>query len=540
MFIKRIVAVFLCLIILFSFAACGKEEPSNASKKLNYILTAEPKTLDPQIATDSSAVIAIEALYEGLVRLDENHEAYPGVAEKWESNEDSTVFTFTLRSDAKWADNKKTPVTADDFVFAFRRALSNQTGSTTCSQMFCIKNAKEVNSGTVAADQLGVTAKDAHTLVIHLNYSYPDFPILTASAVFMPCNQEFFESTSGRYGLEYKYLLGNGPFEIDGKYGWDHGTYLNMARSSTYKGNQTPLPSNLKFSIITKEADLPDQVTALTSGTVDAIEMPADKVLAAAAAGCTISSFENTTWGLCFNTQSAVMKNVNIRKAFIQAINRGDVTKHVPNDMSVAQDIIPPSTTWMGKSYRTLANGSSLYLKQDSKAAALLTTGLYELSLPELPSINIICPNDPNVKLMVNEMIAEWNAKFNYYFNMEPLSDKDLSARIKSGNYEIAICSVEPENDGPLSVLSQFKSSSPKNPAAFNDASFDAMLTAAENKSGTEAISAFASAEKYLSNQGVFYPLYYQKNYFATAKGVTGVVFQRYGAGVDFIQAGKE
>lgn len=143
--------------------------------------------------------------------------------------------------------------------------------------MFCIKNAKEVNSGALAPDQLGVTAKDAHTLVIKLNYSYPDFPVLTASAVFMPCNQKFFEGTSGRYGLERKYLLGNGPFEIDGKYGWEHGKYLNLVRSDTYSGNRKPLPSNIKFTIEGKNNAITDPVAALKAGTVDAIAVPAEK-----------------------------------------------------------------------------------------------------------------------------------------------------------------------------------------------------------------------------------------------------------------------
>lgn len=537
---KRTTAVFLCLIILLSCASCGKKAAKNANKNFNYALASEPKTLDPQIATDSPAVVAIEALFEGLARLDKNGEAYPGVAEKWVSNADSTVFTFTIRTGAKWADDKKTPVTANDFVFAFRRALSPQTGSTTCSQMFCIKNAKEVNAGTLPEDQLGVTAKDANTLVVQLNYSYPDFPVRTASAVFMPCNQKFFESTSGRYGLESTYVLGNGPFEIDGDYGWEHGKYLNFIRSTTYLGNKKPLPSSLKFNIAGKDTDISDPTALLTAKTTDAIQIPIEKVNAATAAGCAISSFEDTTYGLAFNVQSDVMKNKNIRKAFIQSFNRAAVTKDLPKNVDLAESIMPPSTTWMGKSYLTLASSGSSYLKQDNNAAALLATGLSELSLKQLPSISVICPDNAAVKLMVNEMISTWNNKFDDYFNIEPLSDDVLAARINSGNYQIALCPIEPDSDGPLSVLSLFKSGAKQNQVGLKDAAFDAMLTNAEKQSGSKAVSAFVSAEKYLNEQAVFYPLYYEKQYYATAKGVTGVVFLPYGAGVDFIQAGKE
>lgn len=538
--IRRITAVLLCLSILFSFSACAKKEAKNANKKINYNLTAEPKTLDPQIASDSSAIIAVEALYEGLARLGADQKAYPGVAEKWNSNANSTEFTFTLRNNAKWADTDETPVTANDFVYAFRRALSPATGSKTCSSLFCIKNAREVNSGALAADQLGVTAKDAHTLVVELNYSYPDFPALTASAVFMPCNQKFFESTSGRYGLENKYLLGNGPFEIDGKYGWEHGKYLNLVRSATYSGNSKPLPSNIKFTIEGKDTAITDPAAALTAGTVDAIAIPANEASAVEASGATLTSFEDTTWGLCFNTHSDTMKNLKIRKAFIQAFDRAKVIQYLPDDVNKAENIIGPSTTFMGKDYRSLVGNGSYYLKQDKNPAALLAAGLNEISMPELKSISVICPDDPNVKLMVNEMITTWNSTFNNYFNIEPLDRDTLDARVKSGSYQIALCPIQPDSDGPLAVLSLFKSGSVGNAPRLSDAAFDSMLTQAQNKSGNDAVTAFTAAEKYLNEQGVFYPLYYEKHYYAAAKGVTGVVFHPYGRGIDFIQAGKE
>jgi oligopeptide transport system substrate-binding protein len=545
----------LCLSILFTFTACEKKAAKNADKKINYNLAAEPKTLDPQIASDNSSIIAVEALYEGLARLGSDGQPYPGVAEKWESNSDGTVFTFTLRSSAKWANDDKTPVTAADFVYAFQRALSPATGSKTCSSMFCIKNAKEVNSGALTADQLGVTAPDEHTLVVQLNYSYPDFPFLTASAVFMPCNQKFFEGTSGRYGLERNYLLSNGPFKIDGKYGWSHGKYLNLIRSDTYSGYQKPLPSNLKFTIGSTDTnsssfsgsssgvtspDISDPVAALTTGTVDAIELPADKIDAATAAGCTLTSFQDTTWGLSFNAQSDYMKNLKIRKAFIQAFDRAAVIKHIPGNSSPAENIICPSTTFLGKNYRSLVTGSPFYLKQDKNAAALLHSGLAELSQTEMKSIDVICPDDPNAKLMLNEMIATWNAKFNDYFNMEPLDSDTLAQRVKSGSYQIALCSIRPSSDGPLPTLSLFKSGAVGNPAHLRDPAFDTMLADAQKKTGSAAVTAFASAEMYLNQQGIFYPLYYEKHYYAAAKGVTGVVFHPYGAGIDFIQAGKE
>lgn len=539
MLLKRSVALFLSLAILLSCTACKKGGTKNADKTINYNLSAEPKTLDPQIASDTPSLIVIQALYEGLVRLDKSDKTFSGVAASWTNNSDSTEFTFNLRKNAKWTDEEKSPVTAHDFVYAFRRALDPQTGSSTCSRMFCIKNAKKVNSGELSPEQLGVTAKDDYTLVVKLEYSYPDFPKLTANAVFMPCNEKFFTSSSGRYGLDRAYILSNGPFQIDGKYGWEHDKYLNLKRSSTYAGEKKPLPSNVDFSIGSKKTDVSDPVAALENSTVDAIAVSASQADKAAAAGCTLTSFEDTTWGLCFNTKSNVMKNLKIRQAFLQSLDRTKVLSHLPENVSPANDIILPSAELSGKNYRSAAGGS-FYLKQDANASVTLSQGLKELNLSEMESVTVLCPDDSNAKLMLNEMIVAWNTQFHSYFNMETLSDDALTARVKSGDYQIAVYPVTPENENLFSVLPRFCSNSSDNPAKLSDTKYDALISSAESKNEKDAAAVYASAEKYLNQQAIFYPLYYGKHFYASAKGVTGIVFHAYQGGIDFISAGKE
>ncbi|MFU0831378.1 MAG: Dipeptide-binding protein DppE [Oscillospiraceae bacterium] len=533
---RKMISILLSVFLLV-LAGCSSSRPSNADKTIIYGLANDPTTLDPQMASDSSSITAIQALFEGLTRLDSNGNAAPGVAERWQANENSTEFTFYLRSDAKWSD--ETPVTADDFVFAFQRAVSPQTNSPVSMQMFCIKNARLINSGQLPPEQLGVTAVDEHTLKIVLEYPYPDFPKLTANAAFMPCNQEFFESTAGRYGLDSSYVLENGPFEIDGRYGWAHDQYLNLKRSSTYSGASEPLPSNIKFLIDGEEIDLSDPIAALENEEVDAVPVSASQAEEAKALGCTIVSFQDSTWGLAFNTSSNLMKNVNIRKAFVQAFDRSQVLSHKPSDTTAADAILLPDTTFLGKNYRELAGSPSL-LPQDSNAAQTLETGLSELGLSGMESVIVLCPDDENVKLMLNEMIIAWNSQFHTYFNMQAMDESTLQARVNSGNYQIALFPITPDSDGPLQILSLFRSGANGNFTGYSNAQYDALLEKAENTGGTEAASQYAAAENYLSEQAVFYPLYYSKRYYAMAKGVSGIVFHPYQDGVDFISAGKE
>ena len=532
---KRIFSAVLAVILLLGCASCKKEEPNNAGKTISFHLSAEPLTLDPQIAADDSAALTIQAIFEGLARLDENGDPTPGVAESWTSDSGSTSFTFTLRGDAQWSD--KTPVTAGDFVFAFRRALSPATGSTVCRPMFCIKNAREVNAGSLPPEKLGVTAKDARTLVVDLAYPYPDFPALTATAPFMPCNETFFEKASGKYGLEYQFILSNGPFIINGKYGWDHGKYLRLARSDTYAGERRPLPLALSFSIGDEGPDLSNPLAALADADVDAAALPESLVDKAEAAGLSVTSFQDSTWGLCFNTQDDLMKSLNLRKGFVQSFSREKVMAFLPEKAEPADSIIGPDTRIFGRPYRELADGAAFFAKQDDKAAGFFAAGLKELDLDEFPSVTVLCPDDENVKRMVNEMLVAWNQNAGSYLSMEPLPEDELLQRVADGNYQIALSQVPSGGGRPLS---NFQSDSGSNPARLKSGTFDSLLAKAEQSGVKEAAAAYAEVQNFLSGQCVFYPIYYKKSYYACAKGVTGIVFHPDSAAIDFIGAGKE
>ena len=106
--------------------------------------------------------------------------------------------------------------------------------------------------------------------------------------------------------------------------------------------------------------------------------------------GYTITSFQDTTWGLCFNTNDSLMKESTIRKAFIQTLNRESLMQCIPSGCTQANDIIPPDMTFMGTNYRTEAGGN-FYLKQDDSAVQSINTVLSEQRLTKMPSITILC-----------------------------------------------------------------------------------------------------------------------------------------------------
>jgi oligopeptide transport system substrate-binding protein len=113
---------------------------------VRYVTGPEPESLDPQIGTSQVEQRIYLALFEGLVEYDpQTLEPIPAIAERWESNHDSTEFTFYLRRNARWSNNE--PITAKDFVYTMRRGLDPKFASRAAGQAYYIKNAKAFNEG---------------------------------------------------------------------------------------------------------------------------------------------------------------------------------------------------------------------------------------------------------------------------------------------------------------------------------------------------------------------------------------------------------
>jgi oligopeptide transport system substrate-binding protein len=131
-------------------SASAKEEPyfgkiqPPAGQVLRYLSGGEPQTLDPQYMTGQPESRIAVALFDGLVEYEERTMGQrPSLAESWEPNEDGTIWTFHLRRDAKWTDGKG--ITAHDFVYSWRRALSAEFAAPYASLMYMLKNGQPYN-----------------------------------------------------------------------------------------------------------------------------------------------------------------------------------------------------------------------------------------------------------------------------------------------------------------------------------------------------------------------------------------------------------
>lgn len=189
--------------------------------QLYMVCGYHPANLDPQVVSAAPDVIACENLYGGLVRKNADGEIVPNLCESWTVSPDGRTYTFAIKDGLTYTAAKGTAtdysITAEDFVFAFRRIFQAQTGSPYAVEFSAIENSAAVLDGTAAPSTLGVSASGPLTLVFRLSEKDDNFLAKLTLPGAMPCDEEFFNSTRGTYGLTAKTTLSSGSFYL---YNW--------------------------------------------------------------------------------------------------------------------------------------------------------------------------------------------------------------------------------------------------------------------------------------------------------------------------------
>ncbi|MBI3514440.1 MAG: peptide ABC transporter substrate-binding protein [Proteobacteria bacterium] len=195
--------------------AAGLGVPRNAAAEPAVLYRgngSEPETLDIHRSTGMPEFDVEVDLFEGLVHYGPAGEPVPGVAERWTISPDGLTYRFTLRPDARWSNGD--PVTAGDFVFALRRAVTPATASRYAFILFPIANAEAIAAGKLAdPGQLGVAAPDDRTVVLTLKAPTPYFLGLLTHHMAFPLHRATLERHGDRWTRPGN-LVGNGAYKL--------------------------------------------------------------------------------------------------------------------------------------------------------------------------------------------------------------------------------------------------------------------------------------------------------------------------------------
>ncbi len=455
----------LLLALLPCLSAC-----STVNSTMGYDIRTALDTYDPQLAGDESALLIIENCFEGMLKKDSDGSIIGGAAKKWEVSEDGLVYTFTLRNDLLWSDGV-TPLTADDFVFAFYRLFEKQTGAPLRSDFIAMLGAEEILYENADISRLGISAPDEHTVVIELAYPDALFPELLTTAAASPCNEAFFESTRGRYGQDLNYTLFNGPYYVRR----ENSSYYVLSPNTDY--HDGGLFYQDIYVYVRNEEDY-DPYTRLTEEKIDGAVADYADLSDLYDLGFRITGTEDTLWMLLFNEENEYFSSKNIRRAFAYAADKSQMEATLPGNLRIADAYVPGAVTIGGAGYREQAGDSFVGFGYDGAfARELMKDGLAELSKEKLPTLSILCPEEYlGVMGYLQKSLQE---NLSTFVNLIPTTEEDIAAAVSSGSYQIALVSLTPQYNNPAAILSNFVGTGE------TDASEDATAEAATSEDAT-------------------------------------------------------
>lgn len=456
---------FLCFIICANliFAAC---EPIDkvieffADHGTGYIfkiaLPDDPETLDPQLANDENSIKICKNLYAGLMEYDESGRLTGCMADDYTISPDGLTYTFELKEGFKWhaLGNYEFPVTADDFVFGFRRLMDPDTASLHSEKYFCIKNSQKVRAGEMQPEELGVQALDSCTLKFTLEYPNAEFLYLLAELPAMPCCEDFFITAGGKYGLEAEAVCSNGPFFV--RY-WLHdpygsSNYVRLRRNPGYSDADYVSAGGINY-LITSDSEAREN--DYNSGSTDVIVYPAGEY--AKIDGDEYLFGSSATVGIVFNEKNSVFKSADVRQVFSWAIDRDLLNSTVPEVLESASKIVPDSGSVYLKGYSSDVPeevGVTNLSMAEYKWSFLLT----EREKSSLIGMSIMVPDDFGYRDCLSSISDCWYDTFGAHISIETVNRRDYDERIKSGDYDIAVAILKSDGSGVGGFLKPFGS----------------------------------------------------------------------------------
>ncbi|WP_438442380.1 peptide ABC transporter substrate-binding protein [Kluyvera georgiana] len=464
----------------------------------------EPASLDPAKAVGLPEIQVIRDLFEGLVNQDANGNIIPGVATRWQTN-DQKIWTFTLRNDAKWSDG--TAVTAQDFVYSWQRLVDPKTTSPFAwfAALAGITNAQDIIDGKAKPETLGVTAVDAHTLRVQLDKPLPWFVNLTANFSLYPVNKTVVESDKNwtRPGK----LVGNGAYVLADRIVNEK---LVAVPNKYYWDNAKTVIQKVTFMPINQESAATKRYQA---GDIDITESFAKnqyQKLKKELPGQVFTPAQLGTYYYAFNTQKGPTADARVRLALSMSIDRRIIAEKVLGTGEKPAWRFTPDVT-AGFKPQPSALEESSQAELNAQAKMLLQAAGYG---PNRPLKLTLLYNTQEVHQKIAIAVASmWKKNLGVDVKLQNQEWKTYIDSRNTGNFDVIRASWVGDYNEPSTFLSLLTSTNSGNIARFNDPAYDKVIRQASLENTAEARNAdYNAAEKILAEKAPIAPIYQYTN----------------------------
>ncbi len=516
--VARLLLIGTCLLCA---SGCLKRETAvergNRDQVLHKGMGADPTDLDPHLATNIAEIDVSMALFEGLVTEDPvDLHPVPGVAERWEISSDGLTYTFFLRADAKWSDGK--PVTSEDFVASWRRALTPSLGAANAGMLYVVQGAEAFHKGALKDfAQVGVTASSPTTLRVKLEHPTPYFLSLLTHPVWSPVPLKVIAAHGDAYSRGTPWTrsgrhVSNGAFKLKE---WSTNHKLVVEKAPTYWDAARVRLNAIHFYPI-ESADPEERMFrsgqlhityVLPFGKVDAYKRTSPQFLRT-------DTYLNTYF-FRLNVRHPPLNNEKVRRALALAVDRSTIVeKLIRGGSQPATAVTPP-----GMAGYVPPPGTP----SDLAAARAL---LAEAGFPGgkgFPPLDMLFNTKDNNRLIAEAVQEMWRRDLGIEVRLLNQEYKVVLTERRAGRYQILLGDWVGDYLDPTTFLDLWRSDNGNNHTGWGSPEYDALLFAAARSSDLTARAAqLQKAEALMLAASPVIPLYYNTHVFLAQPSVKG------------------
>ncbi|MFG0249124.1 MAG: peptide ABC transporter substrate-binding protein [Phycisphaeraceae bacterium JB051] len=538
--------------LLLMLTACGKESdkssPTQAAAPdqadLTFICNVAPNTLDPQKMSWLHDIRIANALYEPLIRYNLPQVTLEGgVAESWQVSDDKKTYTFNLRADAKWSNGD--PVTANDFVYAWRRAMLPDFTADYVQLLFCIEGAEEFfqwrtnqlakfkpgSSAEVAwgiarerfGQTVGINAPDTHTLVVKLQRPTPYFLELCAFATFMPNHPKSiekvltFDTNTGMLQMPAGFwsapetLITNGPYQL-AEYRFKQDMVLTQ--NPNWWNKATMRNTSIRQKIIESaqaamlayengDANWVPEVPSASSFAADLVATGRKDVHTTPWAGTYFYSF-NCNPKLADGTPNP-LADPRVRRALAMCIDRKTIVSKITRmNQPIAKTFIPPD---MIPGYLPPEVDGAEF-DPDSARELLKQAGYSDPS--KLRGLSILMNTDGGHEPIAQAVSHMYKTHLGISVPIESMEVRSFRERLKKQHYTIARASWIADYRDPTTFLNKYQSDSGNNDAKWLSKPYDQLLKDASHETDSyQRLQLLRQAESIMMTEQPIAPIFH-------------------------------
>jgi oligopeptide transport system substrate-binding protein len=467
---------------------------------LRHGTAADPPSLDPNVAAGSLAAPILADMFAGLVVRDAESRPEPGSAQSWTVSDDGLTYTFRLRPDLRWSDGA--PLTAEDFVYSFRRLMTSSTGSLLSGLFFFLKGGESVYRNQAPVESLGVTAPDPRTLVFVLEHPVPYFLQLLANVQVAPVPRHAIER-HGRDWTRADRMVSNGAYRIVERVPQ---SYIKLVKNPNFYAASSVRIDEVYWY---PTQDLATSLRRFRAGELDIVlNFPPDEIdwLRANMPEALRITPSLASYFLVVNTRRVPFDDARVRRALSLAIDRETITgKLLRTGVKPAWSFASPD--FEGYGGITLAEQGKPLAERQAEARRLLLLAGFGPGKPLTVPL-LYDTQEENRKIMV-AVASMWQA-IGVRTELTNLEFGALNSRVRSKTYDVARWTYFASFGDAYSFLQLLGTHNPNNWVGWTNAQYDALLDRSNlTRDPAERAAILREAETLMMKESPVIPIYY-------------------------------